>query len=230
MTASKAIYVLNKSTTIDDVRVKAWCKAVEWQLRHNVAPGWGYPPLPVKFRRWDLLPLPKGAWVVVILDDADQADALGYHSVDRHGRVYGRVFARTAKNYGENPSVTFSHEVLEMYGDPQVHIWARDPLTDNSYPVELCDAVQGETYIVNGVEVSNFLFPAWFGLSNANPLDGRLDFLRMASGPFCITSGGYTVERDPDGTLREVFGERVNITYMTAKGHELGRFNRRCVA
>src|SRR6266542_1808154 len=88
-----AIYVINKSKLVDDATVKGWCKAVQKQIKRDAAPAWGKPAKTVRFTNWQTL-IPKNAWVIAVLDDADQADALGYHSVDARGRVYGRVFMR----------------------------------------------------------------------------------------------------------------------------------------
>lgn len=221
------IYVLNKSTRVTDPVVRNWCEAVNTQLV-AAAQAWGQAPARARLARTRLL-IPPSAWVVLVLDDADQADALGYHTVDRFGRVYGKVFVRTAERYNENPSVTFSHEILETWGDPHVD---RDCDTGKGYrvPVELCDAVEGDGYWVrvNGqqVRVSNYLYPAWFGKPNGNGSVFR-DAMNTTPAPFELAEKGYTVRTFPDGKTDQVFGETANVEYIQARRHVLARTVRR---
>ncbi len=223
----RVIYVVNKSTTTADNEVRDWCAAATAQLAQASAV-WGRPAARVKLVRSRLF-VPPLAWVILVMDDADQAGALGYHTVDRFGRVYGKVFARTASQYGEIPSVTFSHEVLETWGDPGVNLHA-DTGQGYRVPVELCDAVEGDSYSLRigdrSVKVSNYLYPAWFGRTNVNGAANR-DAMDTTPGPFELAAGGYTVRVFGDGRTDQVFGEAANFEYIQAKRHALSRTVRR---
>jgi hypothetical protein len=58
----------------------------------------------------------------------------------------------------------------------------------------VCDAVQAETYKIDGVEVSNFVLPLYFAIGEQT--GARNDFLNRAYGgrtlkPFGVNPGGY---------------------------------------
>jgi len=69
---------------------------------------------------------------------------------------------------------------------------------------EMCDAVQDETYEIDGVTVSNFVLPLYFtGTREADELGARNDFLGRIydGGPlrsFGINPGGYIGFFDPE--------------------------------
>ena len=56
------------------------------------------------------------------LDDSDQASALGYHDMTSEGLPLGKVFGTTNLKFGTNWTVTASHELLEMLGDPSINL------------------------------------------------------------------------------------------------------------
>ena len=60
-------------------------------------------------------------WQLIILDDSDQADALGYHELTAAGLPLGKVFAGSDIADGASWQVTASHELLEMLIDPQIN-------------------------------------------------------------------------------------------------------------
>jgi len=63
-----------------------------------------------------------GSWWLVSLDDSDQASALGYHDMTSEGLPLGKVFGTTNLKFGTNWTVTASHELLEMLGDPSINL------------------------------------------------------------------------------------------------------------
>lgn len=220
------IYIINRSTLVSDTDVRAWTAACARQIRENVAPAYGLKPVRVQFLS-AASHAPRGAWVLVVMDDADQAGALGYHSVDQLGRVYGRIFARPCLDYGVPVSTTGSHEIVETFVDPDVDRWIA---TGQGFQVayEACDPVEGDSYLIDGTAVSDFVTPAWYGKGNH---DGstRTRWCETAGTlkPFELAPGGYYVKRLPDGSEEQVFGERANRQYVAAKRHELSRTVRR---
>ncbi|MCA1841562.1 MAG: hypothetical protein LC723_14905, partial [Actinobacteria bacterium] len=127
-----------------------------------------------------------------------------------------------ALEYGVPPSTVFSHEVLETFGDPNVDEWVLDRGTDIETPLELCDAVEGDYYEINGVQVSNFLLEPWFGWGS-----GPRDFLQKTPAPFTVAPRGYMVISNPDGTTDSIMGHNADRAYIRAKSHALGRALRR---
>jgi hypothetical protein len=75
----------------------------------------------------------------------------------------------------------------------------------------MCDAVQAETYTIDGMEVSNFLLPLYF--TSAEEKGGRNDFLSNRHDgktlrSFGVNPGGYIGFYDPD--------KKSNTTYSRA--------------
>ena len=153
----------------------------------------------------------QGEAIIYIWDKSDVPNALGYHEANFRGIPYGFVFVDIATEVGENWTVTFSHEVLELLGDRQANTLVRGPHPrDGRRKVyhwhEMCDAVQDDTYEIDGVEVSNFVLPLYF--TEAAEPGSRNDFLgtkhRLPNSrytrslkSFGINPGGYIGFYDP---------------------------------
>src|SRR5262249_27423120 len=122
--------------------------------------------------------------------------SLGYHDLNFPGIPYGFVYTWLSWRLGERWTVTFSHEALELIGDPHANRLVAGPHPE--YPSvevyfwnEMCDAVQEETYEIDGVEVSNFLLPLYF--TKRDEFGSRNDFLgKLPALPsFGVSPGGY---------------------------------------
>lgn len=146
----------------------------------------------------------RGDAVIYLWDQVDVDDALGYHDTNNRGIPYGFVFTELAKKLKEEWSVTLSHEVLELIGDPEVNLLVAGPHPVQDRTVfhwyEMCDAVQAETYEIDHVKVSNFVLPLYF--TGGEEAGGRNDFLgRTYSGKtlksFGVNPGGYIGFFDP---------------------------------
>jgi hypothetical protein len=141
----------------------------------------------------------RGDAVLYLWDGSDVPDALGYHDENHRGIPFGFVFTELLAQIGEKWSVTLSHEALELIGDPEANLLVQGPHPADPNKMvfhwyEMCDAVQAETYEIDGTPVSNFLLPLYFTASDE--LGGRNDFLgRAYSGQtlrsFGINPGGY---------------------------------------
>lgn len=200
------IALVNRSTVVADAAVAACAAALHTQLNRDFAPYWGVDGV-VGIARAGAV-LAAGTMPLYILDDSDQAGALGYHDNDPKLGPFGRVFAKTDARFGLNWTVTASHELLELAADPFIFYMA--PLNRTSFTaVEVCDAVEADAdgYVIDGVAVSDFVTPAWFG---SGP--GPVDFMKRLSRPFTLRKGGYmsvwragkwtqTVARQADGQV-----------------------------
>ncbi len=120
--ANIQVSVINASTVLTDDQVKVALPALQTQVRRDFAPAWGV-DADLSFVPQGSKPVP-GSWWLVILDNSDQAGALGYHDLTEEGLPLGKVFAGTDKHYGNEWTVTASHELLEMLGDPDVNLTA----------------------------------------------------------------------------------------------------------
>lgn len=190
------IAVLNESTVVKDADAQACVNALQVQVSRDFFPLWGI-DAQLNFHPSKIAPA--DAWQLVILDDSDQADALGYHELTAGGLPLGKAFAASDIQAGTSWTVTCSHELLEMLVDPDINTVAEQDNADGSinfYAKEVCDAVEADSlgYIIaagplpvqTGVMVSDFVLPAWFG-SGA----GFMDFLRHVSAAFQLAPGGY---------------------------------------
>ena len=89
------IALLNRSTVVADGTLDVITTALNHQLKNDFGPAdaWGIEA--------NLTFVPKGApdptnsWWVAVFDNADVANALGYHDVTSSGSPLGKVFAAT---------------------------------------------------------------------------------------------------------------------------------------
>lgn len=185
------IAVINRSTVVSDEEVTAATNAVQRQVNDHFAPVWNQIALLVVMTKFDALP--PGFWTMVIADDSDQAGDLGYHLMS--DTPAGFVFAKTDASYGLSWTVTYSHEVLEMIADPWIAATAlkMDPTTKQPLALiswEVCDPVEADDlgYDIDGVKLSDFVYPAYFQDWNSF---GPFDKMAHLSAPFQVARGGY---------------------------------------
>jgi hypothetical protein len=138
-----------------------------------------------------------GHWQLVILDNSDQANALGYHDVTNEGLPIGKIFAKTDIDNGLSWSVTASHELLEMLGDPDINLTVFREDVQELWSYENCDACEADElgYDINGVLVSDFVWPSWFeGFWQpvaTQFVATQFDQQNKITGPFQLLPGGY---------------------------------------
>lgn len=189
------IAVVNRSTVVSDDAVRTAVAAVQIQIDRDFYPVWDI-PASLKFFDKDAI-IPDPFWEIVILDDADMDGALGYHELTPAGEPLAKVFAKTDAEFGLNWTITFSHEVLEMIVDPYINLTVLDQDSNTTgmlYAYEVCDATQADQfgYQINGVWVSDFVYPAWFDPYRIDrPGQDVFDHMRRCTRPFEILSGGY---------------------------------------
>ena len=99
------VAVVNHSTVVSDTEVAVTVEALQRQVTNHFEPRWnaGASLIVVdstaaghalRLRASEVVQqLPAGAWLLAILDDSDQASALGYHELDPKDIPIGRVFA-----------------------------------------------------------------------------------------------------------------------------------------
>lgn len=230
------VAVQNHATRISDADVALAVRAVAHQVRYDVAPAWGQKSVSVVYLPKDAA-VPAGSYAIGVYDTADQANALGYHSENPDGTVYGKVFVAPVLDNGGSAltgalsvSAVLSHEVLETFVDPHVQLWASDG-GNALYAYEACDAVEDGAYEVkvsgHAVSVSNFLYPSYFDAQA--PAGTKLDYLGVLTKPFEIAKGGYAVKLTLGaGTkVSQVFGEEFPEHKKPGKNHKLSRLARR---
>jgi hypothetical protein len=208
------ISIVNHSNgQVTDEELQTVIRAINRQIHDDFAPYWSMSATlrlegrstthPEKLQVPDM----RGDAVIYLWNQADIPGALGYHFQNAQGIPYGFVFTEIAQQIGEPWSVTLSHEALELLADPETNLLVMGPHPVEEREVfhwfEMCDAVQAETYSIDGVAVSNFLLPLYFtGTRDADEVGARNDFLGRSSGGRTLTSfginpGGYIGFFDP---------------------------------
>jgi hypothetical protein len=164
-------------------------------------PVWGFP---VKLYNTKT---PKPAdWQFIYLDDAeDAAGTFGYHDLTIHGRPVSFVFMKTILQNRETVSLTASHELFEMVIDPIANMWA-EATGGREFAYEMCDAVEEDVFRVDGLEMSNFVYPTWFEPFK-HPRGTKFDHLGLLKSPFSMTKGGYVIVKWR-GKVKERFGSK----------------------
>jgi hypothetical protein len=188
--AAPTVAILNASTVLTDAQLAPVVAACAKQVLNDFGPVWGI-AANVTFVPKGSQP-PAGAWQLVVLDDSDQAGALGYHDLTKDGLPMGKVFARTDLNNHLSWSVTISHELLEMLGDPDISLTVFDQTTNTAgvlYAYESCDACEDDRYgyEIDGVLVSDFVTRSWF----TPGLPAPYDFKGHITKALDILPGGY---------------------------------------
>ena len=138
----------------------------------------------------------KGAWALVFLDNADVGGALAYHDLTPDGLPLSKVFVKTTTANGELVSVSASHELVEMLVDPAINMMSTGPLNSRLvYAYEAADPVEAESFAVNGVKMSDFVYPSYFEAFRKTG-SVKFDEMGLLTKPFQILSGGYQIVYD----------------------------------
>jgi hypothetical protein len=204
-------------TRKDDAEVASVVRAINRQLAEDFAPYWDWSARlrlegagrtstsPLKTLKQAPQDVRGDAIIYLWEKTADVDDALGYHDSNNRGLPYGFVFTELADELDGAWSVTLSHEVLELVGDAGANTFAAGPHPHEPDRIvfhwyEMCDAVQAETYLIDGVQVSNFVLPQYFTVGEQ--AGARNDFLNLkpagkALPSFGINPGGYVGFYDP---------------------------------
>ena len=203
---------------LDDEAVQAAVRAINRQIREDFEPYWHFGAelrLEGKSgkRPSQSLSDMRGDAVIYLWDKTNADDALGFHDKNHRGIPFGFVFTKLAEALGEDWSVTLSHEALELIADAEVNLLVAGPHPtkrnrDVFHWYEMCDAVQAETYEIDGIKVSNFVLPLYF--TGGEERGGRNDFLgRSYHGKtlrsFGVNPGGYIGFFDPKSGEDETF-------------------------
>lgn len=179
------IGVVSKVKEIDLEQLRKIVAAINKQLALHFAPYWAIEAQATVFSSTTLIP--SGYFPVTIEYDIDE-DLGGFHGVDDDGIPFGKV------RYSSKVSYVLSHEILEMVHNPYLKKFRKttgfkenedDPL----YVEEVADATDGKGYLIDGIEVSNFITPDWFNRVHVENI--KYDFLGLLKRPRELYEGGY---------------------------------------
>lgn len=227
------ISVINESTVLTDADVTPVVAALQQQVTNDFRPVWGLDA------ELTVVPQgqqpPAGTWWLVILDDSDQAGALGYHDLTPEGLPIGKVFAASDLKFGLSWSVTASHELLEMLADPNINltVFVQDADTTGTlYAYEVCDACEDDSfaYQINNVLVSDFVYPTWFENFRAQG-STQFDQMNQIQNPLALLKGGYIgIFSVTDGSgWQQQTAEKIPLN-LKHRGHVGSRRERRAIS
>jgi hypothetical protein len=204
---------------IKDEVLQSAIRSINRQIEGDFAPHWSLGATlrlegrsPTATRKPELADM-RGDAVLYLWNKTDVPGVLGYHDANHRGIPYGVVFTELSQAVGESWTVTLSHEALELIGDSEVNLLVMGPHPAHPQQTvfhwyEMCDAVQAESYAIDGVEVSNFVLPLYF--TGGEEMGGRNDFLgRIHSGrtlqSFGVNPGGYVGFFNPATNTHETY-------------------------
>jgi hypothetical protein len=95
--ANIKVSVINESTVVGDNEVSLAVADLQTQVSRDFATAWGIDAA-LTFVPSGAQPQDGSRWLV-ILDNSDQANALGYHDLTSEGLPLGKVFAATDKQF-----------------------------------------------------------------------------------------------------------------------------------
>jgi hypothetical protein len=181
------IACFNQASTPLGVDLDALIAAMQTFADRHVAPVWVTPAKLVKSKDYV-----KVAWAMVFLDDADQPGALAYHDLTPEGMPQSKVFVKTTLANHDLVSVSASHELVEMLVDPAINMMTTGPDPKVIYAYESADPVEQLSFKVDGVPMTDFVYPAYFEAFR-KPGSAKFDHLKKVGKPFQILSGGYQI-------------------------------------
>ena len=210
------ISVIN-NTDKDDIEFQEKIRAINLQISRDFEPYWSLggrlrlegnsSDYRINYKNYPL-DMRGDAIIYVWEDPKDMETAIGFHEQSFRGIPHGYVFTKLSKRLSEDWSVALSHEALETIGDPTANLLVAGPHPDPKengktvlHTFEMCDVVQGSSYEIENVEVSNFVLPLYFTPGEEH--DGRNDFLGRSKDneglkSFGVKRGGYSNFYDID--------------------------------
>lgn len=176
------VAVVRKTNLMSDDECRKLAQALNVQAQRDLKPVWGVSAEVV----FTGTRAPSGSWPILMMNDSDEAGALGYHEVTDAGIPQSRVFVATDQQYGLAPSVTASHELCEMLVDPYCSQCAQTG-ANTFHGWETCDPCEADEfgYEINGLLMSDFILQGWFSGY------GPKDFRNKIRSKLALLPGGY---------------------------------------
>jgi hypothetical protein len=208
MNENQLVAIVNHSTVVSEDDVARAVAALQRQVTYHFRPYWNASATLLIVdstpagRAGDMAgpdivdQLPPEAWLLAVMDDSDQAGALGYHKIDQTATPVGFVFAKTDQENNLEWTVTLSHEALEMLGDPYANLVVQIRADGTAVACESADAVEADDlgYDIDGVRMSDFVTPHWFIAGSPGPWDYR----GHCSQALQLLPGGYIGVWEPN--------------------------------
>jgi hypothetical protein len=166
--------------------------ALQRQVTRDFAPVWDVSATLDAFARLEDVPL--GYWPMIIVPDVQ--GAAGIH-LDKDGQPFALI------EMSDSWSLTASHEMLEMLGDPFGDRMVPGPSIKRGqgrveFLVEVCDPSEAAEfgYTVNDILVSDFYTPRYF--DPVRSVATRYSFTGAIERPRQVLRGGYLSWHEPN--------------------------------
>jgi hypothetical protein len=181
------IACFNKAKTPLGIDLDKLLAALQKFVNDCIVPVWGTPANLVRSTGFV-----KGYWALVFMDNSNQADDLAYHDLTPDGFPVSSVFVKTIAADKSSLSSATSHELVEMLVDPAINLYTTGPDEKLVYAYEAGDPVEEESFKVDGVEMTNFVYPSYFEVFH-KPHSTQFDYMKKVTRPFQILKGGYQI-------------------------------------
>jgi hypothetical protein len=207
------IAIRNESRMVlTDYQIVRMIPSIQRQITEHFQPAWGFGAQIIFCEH----SVPRDAYQIIIYDKArakDDDGYLGYH-FSAEGYPVASIFALQDMNEDGTISDTLSHEILEMLVDPACNMYAHRPAwgtrPGRGYFYEVCDPVQGFKYEIDGILVTDFVYPEWYE-DNWPAGSRKFDHLGKVKRPFEVMNGGYAEiyergKKGKDGAFTTIWG------------------------
>lgn len=209
------IAITNLSTVWNDADIGEYVAGpLQIHVSRDLGPVWGVDADLGFYLDHTAIP-PETAWVIAVVDDSPQIDALGLHDLTSTGLPIGFAAVKTTLACGGTPKRVLCHEVDEMAVDPMINrfIPAKFQGKDIETIIEVADPVESDVdgYDISGEPMSNFVTPAYYDTTTVHAAGTKFDFCGILTAPMTLGAGGYiSVIDHTDGQgWRQVFGDKV---------------------
>ena len=188
--------LVSEGVGIDSSSLTSTAAALSKQIQRDFAPIWHVRATIDAFLK--LEDVPTDYWPIIVMQDVQEA--AGYHE-DKNGQPFAVV------QFGDQWSLTASHECLEMLADPFGRRMKAANLLEQAvqlgqkpsrvrYLVEVCDPGESAqfAYQINGILVSDFYTPHFFDPVKASGV--RYSYTGAIESPLMVLDGGYISYED----------------------------------
>lgn len=174
---------------VDSGTVKLGANAVtvvQKQLTRDFAPAWG---VTATLRYTTVANDVRTGEVAVWIKDTEAGcwyctGFVATRTLDVYGKPIIQIFMDKVRALNIAPAYVLGHELMEYLVNPQgtFQVLRSDIGQVKVYRLEICDAVQRHMYTIDGLLVSNFTLPAFWGIFN-----GPYDYMNKILSPFGTT-------------------------------------------
>lgn len=197
--------IVNRSRTLSDADVLPVVAALQVQVNRDFAPAYGIGAALGFVPKSEHAP--EEHWQQIIVDEGTDPAALGFHEVTALGWPVGYTSIDQTTKYGEKWSTTLSHELLELLADPYCFSLVYNPRRQEFVWLEVGDPCEAISYQIDGIDVSDFVLPAWFGAPRASKTD-PFTHCGSINRAFALAPGGYVGVVSADGQVTQLTARR----------------------